>query len=130
MARRLTLWFWLAAIVPLFLSVPAALAADKKDAKDTKKDDKKTQKAIVAVFRLHGSLTETPADDTTVALFTAPDGAIVKITVSYGMWRPYCLYFSAAGSDGSFEASRDTPQDEGRVFLKRIAHQTAWMALW
>ena len=42
----------------------------------------------------------------TVALFTAPGGILVKITVSYGMWRPYCLYFSAAGRDGSFEASR------------------------
>jgi UDP-N-acetylglucosamine 3-dehydrogenase len=76
-----------------------------------------------------GSIRDTPADDTTVALFTAPGGILVKITVSYGMWRPYCLYFSASGGDGSFEASRDTPQGEGRVFLKRIAHQTGWMTL-
>jgi predicted dehydrogenase len=64
-----------------------------------------------------------------VALFTAPGGVLVKITVSYGMWRPYCLYFSASGADGSFEASRETPQGPGRVFLKRIAHQTGWMTL-
>jgi predicted dehydrogenase len=76
-----------------------------------------------------GSIRDTPADDTTVALFTAPGGGIVKITVSYGMWRPYCLYFSASGTDGSFEASRDTPQGQGRVFLKRLPHQTAWMEL-
>jgi predicted dehydrogenase len=76
-----------------------------------------------------GNIRDTPADDTTVALFTAPGGMIVKITVSYGMWRPYCLYFSASGTDGSFEASRDTPQGSGHVFLKRIPHQTAWMEL-
>lgn len=76
-----------------------------------------------------GSIRDTPADDTTAALFTAPGGIIVKVTVSYGMWRPYCLYFSASGTDGSFEASRDTPQDEGRIFLKRIRHQTGWMEL-
>jgi predicted dehydrogenase len=76
-----------------------------------------------------GSIHDTHADDTTVALFNAPGGVLVKITVSYGMWRPYCLYFSAAGTAGTFEASRETPQGEGRVFLNRIPHQTAWMEL-
>ncbi len=76
-----------------------------------------------------GSGPDAVTDDTTVALFTAPGGVLVKITVSYAMWRPYCLYFSASGASGAFEASRDTPQGEGRVFLKRIPHQTAWMPL-
>jgi UDP-N-acetylglucosamine 3-dehydrogenase len=76
-----------------------------------------------------GSIRDTPADDTTVALLSAPGGVIVRVTVSYGMWRPYCLYFSAYGSEGSFEASRETPQGEGQVFLKRVPHQTAWMEL-
>jgi predicted dehydrogenase len=44
---------------------------------------------------------------TTVALFKADSGAVCKITVSYGMQRPYCLYYSVYGNDGSFERSRD-----------------------
>jgi predicted dehydrogenase len=83
----------------------------------------------VVAFGTQGSIRETAADDTTVAVFRAAGGAVVRITVSYGMWRPYCLYFSAYGSEGSFEASRETPQGEGRVFLKRVPHQTAWMPL-
>jgi protease IV len=59
MARRLTWWLGMTALVPV-LVVPTLAASDPKD---TKKDDKKPQKPIVAVFRLNGSLTETPADD-------------------------------------------------------------------
>ena len=44
---------------------------------------------------------------TTVAILKADTGAVSKITVSYGMQRPYCLYYSVYGSDGSFERSRD-----------------------
>lgn len=44
---------------------------------------------------------------TTVALFKTSNGGIAKVTVSYGMKRPYCLYYAVYGSDGSFERTRD-----------------------
>ena len=44
---------------------------------------------------------------TTVALFKATNGAAAKVTVSYGMVRPYCLYYAVYGSQGSFERTRD-----------------------
>lgn len=43
---------------------------------------------------------------TTVALFKANTGAVAKVTVSYGMVRPYCLYYSVYGAQGTFERSR------------------------
>lgn len=44
---------------------------------------------------------------TTVALFKTSTGAVAKVTVSYGMVRPYCLYYAVYGSQGTFERSRD-----------------------
>jgi predicted dehydrogenase len=44
---------------------------------------------------------------TTAALFQADNGAVAKVTVSYGMARPYCLYYSVYGSAGSFERTRE-----------------------
>jgi predicted dehydrogenase len=44
---------------------------------------------------------------TTAALFKADTGAIAKVAVSYGMARPYCLYYSVYGTEGSFERTRD-----------------------
>ncbi len=44
---------------------------------------------------------------TTAALFKTESGAVVKVTVSYGMVRPYCLYYSLYGTAGSFERTRD-----------------------
>lgn len=44
---------------------------------------------------------------TTLAIFKADNGATAKVTVSYGMARPYCLYFSVYGSEGTFERTRD-----------------------
>jgi predicted dehydrogenase len=44
---------------------------------------------------------------TTVALFKADNGGVAKVTVSYGMLRPYCLYYSVYGAEGSFERTRD-----------------------
>lgn len=44
---------------------------------------------------------------TTSALFKADNGAVAKVTVSYGMVRPYCLYYSVYGTEGSFERTRD-----------------------
>jgi predicted dehydrogenase len=44
---------------------------------------------------------------TTVALFKADNGAVARVTVSYGMARPYCLYFSVYGTEGTFERTRD-----------------------
>ena len=44
---------------------------------------------------------------TTVATFKTDTGGAAKVTVSYGMARPYCLYYSVYGSEGSFERTRD-----------------------
>ena len=44
---------------------------------------------------------------TTCAIFRAANGAVAKVTVSYGMQRPYCLYYSVYGTEGSFERTRD-----------------------
>ncbi len=44
---------------------------------------------------------------TTVAIFKASNGAAAKVTVSYGMVRPYCLYYAVYGNAGSFERTRD-----------------------
>jgi predicted dehydrogenase len=44
---------------------------------------------------------------TTVAIFKTDNGGVAKITVSYGMMRPYCLYYSVYGAEGSFERTRD-----------------------
>jgi predicted dehydrogenase len=56
---------------------------------------------------------------TTCALFKAANGAVAKITVSYGMQRPYCLYYSVYGTAGSFERTRDQgrPLDETTNYL-------------
>lgn len=56
---------------------------------------------------------------TTSALFKAANGAVAKITVSYGMQRPYCLYYSVYGTEGSFERTRDQgrPLDETTNYL-------------
>ena len=43
---------------------------------------------------------------TTVAIFKAASGATAKVTTAYGMVRPYCLYYSVYGSEGSFERTR------------------------
>jgi predicted dehydrogenase len=52
---------------------------------------------------------------TTVALFRTAGGAVAKVTVSYGMARPYCLYYSVYGSEGSFERSRDQGDPSGET---------------
>jgi predicted dehydrogenase len=49
----------------------------------------------------------------TVAIFHASSGATAKVTTGYGMIRPYCLYFSAYGTEGSFERSRDQGETNG-----------------
>jgi predicted dehydrogenase len=56
---------------------------------------------------------------TTVAIFKADNGGIAKVTVSYGMRRPYCLYYSVYGSEGSFERTRDqgAPMEDTTNYL-------------
>ncbi|MGB3327571.1 MAG: Gfo/Idh/MocA family oxidoreductase [Thermomicrobiales bacterium] len=50
--------------------------------------------------------TEWGTTHTTVAIYQATNGATAKITTSYAMVRPYCLYFSVYGSEGTFERTR------------------------
>jgi predicted dehydrogenase len=50
---------------------------------------------------------------TTVAIFKAANGATAKITTAYGMIRPYCLYYSVYGSEGSFERTRQQGESGG-----------------
>ena len=49
----------------------------------------------------------------TVAIFQAASGATAKVTVSYAMARPYCLYFSVYGTEGSFERTRQQGEPGG-----------------
>jgi predicted dehydrogenase len=51
--------------------------------------------------------TEWGTTHTTVAIYLADNGATAKVTTSYAMERPYCLYYSVYGSEGSFERQRD-----------------------
>lgn len=57
---------------------------------------------------------------TAVALLTGESGAAYKVTVSYAMHRPYCLYFSLYGSEGSFEGGRT---DQEQVFYQTRAEE-------
>jgi predicted dehydrogenase len=52
---------------------------------------------------------------TTAALFKTDNGAVAKVTVSYGMARPYCLYYAVYGTEGSFERSRDQGDPSGET---------------
>jgi predicted dehydrogenase len=60
-----------------------------------------------------------PEPSTAVCLLKAKSGAAHKITVSYDMVRPYCLYFSLYGDKGSFEGGR-VDQNETFFFSDRI----------
>lgn len=60
----------------------------------------------VTAYGNRKGLTDRPTDDFTVALFKAADGSIAKVAVAYGLSRPYCLYFSVYGTEGSFERTR------------------------
>jgi predicted dehydrogenase len=68
--------------------------------------------------------TEWGTTHTTVAIYQASTGATAKVTTSYAMERPYCLYYSVYGTEGSFERERD--QGDGAVttnylFQKKLA---------
>lgn len=54
-----------------------------------------------------GQRTRWNTTHTTVAIFKTDNGGAAKVTVSYGMVRPYCLYYSVYGTEGSFERTRD-----------------------
>jgi predicted dehydrogenase len=63
---------------------------------------------FVEAQALHaGQRTRWNTTHTTVAIFKTDNGGAAKITVSYGMMRPYCLYYSVYGTEGSFERTRD-----------------------
>lgn len=57
--------------------------------------------------------TEYGTTHNTVAIFQAASGATAKVTVSYAMARPYCLYFSVYGTEGSFERTRQQGEPGG-----------------
>lgn len=50
---------------------------------------------------------------TTVAIYKAASGASAKVTTAYGMIRPYCLYYSVYGSEGTFERTRQQGEHGG-----------------
>jgi len=59
--------------------------------------------------------TEWETTHTTVAIYQADNGGTAKITTSYAMRRPYCLYFSVYGSEGSFERTRLQGESGGKT---------------
>jgi len=52
---------------------------------------------------------------TTVAIYKAANGGTAKVTTAYGMIRPYCLYFSVYGSEGTFERTRQQGESGGET---------------
>ncbi|MCC6730775.1 MAG: Gfo/Idh/MocA family oxidoreductase [Chthonomonadales bacterium] len=52
------------------------------------------------------SVTDHPEPSTAACLLRSARGGVYKVTVSYAMARPYCLYFSLYGDAGSFEGGR------------------------
>jgi predicted dehydrogenase len=66
------------------------------------------------------------ADDHFVALFKAPgrSGCIAKVAVSSGLARPYCLYFSLYGTNGTWERNRQqepgSQTSDDYLFLRKI----------
>jgi predicted dehydrogenase len=63
----------------------------------------------------------------TVAIFQAKSGATAKVTTGYGMIRPYCLYFSTYGTQGSFERTRDQEGFTGNTvnYLYHSSYESA-----
>lgn len=59
-----------------------------------------------------------PEPATVVATLRGASGAVYKVTVSYAMRRPYCLYFSLYGDRGSFEGGRT---DQEAMFFQTQA---------
>jgi predicted dehydrogenase len=62
-----------------------------------------------------------PEPHTVVAILRGASGAACKITVSYQMARPYCLYYSLYGDRGTFEVGR-ARQGESYYFTDAIPH--------
>jgi predicted dehydrogenase len=75
------------------------------------------------------------ADDHFVALFKAPgrSGAVAKVAVSSGLARPYCLYFSVYGTQGTWERNRQQPPgsatSDDYLFLRKIPNLREMMPL-
>jgi predicted dehydrogenase len=62
-----------------------------------------------------------PEPHTVVAILKGASGAACRITVSYQMARPYCLYFSLYGDRGTFEVGRSR-QGESYYFSEKIPY--------
>ena len=75
------------------------------------------------------------ADDHFVALFKAPgrSGCIAKVAVSSGLARPYCLYLSVYGTNGTWERNRQQePQSvtsDDYLFLRKIPNLRQMMSV-
>lgn len=75
------------------------------------------------------------ADDFFVALFKAPgrSGCVAKVAVSSGLARPYCLYLSLYGTQGTWERSRQQPAgseaSDDYFFLRKIPNVRQMMPL-
>jgi predicted dehydrogenase len=75
------------------------------------------------------------ADDFFVALFKAPgrSGCIAKVAVASGLARPYCLYFSVYGTQGTWERNRQQPpgseESDDYIFLRKIPNLRQMMPL-
>jgi predicted dehydrogenase len=76
---------------------------------------------------------ERDADDHFTALFKAPgrSGAIAKVAISSGLARPYCLYLSVYGTEGTWERSRHqepgSQESEDYLFLRKLPYVRSMM---
>jgi predicted dehydrogenase len=66
-------------------------------------------------------LKDRPVRDFSVALFKTKNECIVKIGISFGVQRPYCLYFSFYGTKGSFERAR-AEWDQDKIYFSDIPY--------
>jgi predicted dehydrogenase len=62
-----------------------------------------------------------PEPHTVVSVLRGRSGSACKITVSYAMARPYCLYYSLYGDRGTFEVGR-AHQGDSYYFSEKIPH--------
>lgn len=68
-------------------------------------------------------------EDTTLMLCRTEKGGLLKLRLDMLSNRPYCLYFSLQGTEGSYEAPRST-DEQARILLKsRSDEEEKWFPL-
>ena len=67
-------------------------------------------------------------EDTSLTLCRTEKGGLVKLRLDMLSNRPYCLYYSLQGTNGSYEAPRSQDQ-QARIWLKSKSDEVRWFPL-